>query len=82
MNQFGDLMGGFATVLSPEMLLFAVIGKVDYVAGTAMGAGQLLGARFGSKMVMARGTKFIRPVFITVVLALTLKLLYDVYLKR
>ena len=26
MNQFGDLMGGFATVLSPEMLLFAVIG--------------------------------------------------------
>jgi putative tricarboxylic transport membrane protein len=25
-SQFGDLMGGFATVLSPEMLLFAVIG--------------------------------------------------------
>ena len=26
MSQFGDLMGGFATVLSPEMLLFAIIG--------------------------------------------------------
>jgi hypothetical protein len=54
---------------------------VDYAAGTAMGLGQLLGARFGSKMVLARGTKFIRPVFITVVLALTTKLLYDAYLK-
>lgn len=65
-----------------SLLLFAAIGKVDYAAGVAMGAGQLLGARFGSKMVLARGTRFIRPVFITVVLALTLKLLYDVYLKR
>jgi len=65
-----------------SLLLFALIGKVDYAAGVAMGLGQLLGARFGSKMVMARGTKFIRPVFITVVLALTLKLLYDVYQKR
>ncbi len=65
-----------------SLLLFAAIGKVDHAAGVAMGAGQLLGARFGSKMVLARGTRFIRPVFITVVLALTLKLLYDVYLKR
>ena len=63
-----------------SLLLFALIGKVDYAAGAVMGAGQLLGARFGSKMVMARGTKFIRPVFITVVVALTLKLLYDAWL--
>jgi uncharacterized membrane protein YfcA len=32
-------------------------------------------------MVIARGTKFIRPVFLSVVLALTLKLLYDAYGK-
>jgi hypothetical protein len=64
-----------------SLLLFALLGKVDYAAGTAMGLGQLLGARFGSKMVLARGTKFIRPVFITVVLALTTKLLYDAYWK-
>jgi hypothetical protein len=47
-----------------------------------MGVGQLLGARFGSKMVLARGTRFIRPVFITIVLALTARLLYDAYGKR
>jgi hypothetical protein len=46
-----------------------------------MGVGQLLGARFGSRMVMTRGTKFIRPVFITVVLTITGKLLYDAYFK-
>jgi hypothetical protein len=32
-------------------------------------------------MVVTRGTKFIRPIFLTVVLAVTLKLLYDSYLK-
>jgi hypothetical protein len=41
----------------------------------------LLGARVGSGMVMTRGTKFIRPVFISVVLVITAKLLYDAYLK-
>ena len=32
--------------------------------------------KIGSRMVITRGTRFIRPVFISVVLALTLKLLY------
>lgn len=61
--------------------LFAWVGRVDYVAGTAMGLGQLLGARFGSKLVMKRGAKIIRPLFIVVVLGLTGKLLYDAFLK-
>jgi hypothetical protein len=30
-------------------------------------------------MVIARGTRFIRPVFLAVVFLLTLKLLYDSY---
>lgn len=64
-----------------SFLVFALAGRVDYVAGTIMGVGQLIGARFGSRMVMTRGTKFIRPVFITVVLTLTGKLLYDAWLK-
>jgi hypothetical protein len=44
-----------------------------------MGAGQLLGARLGARMVVAKGAKFIRPVFLSVVLALTLKLLWDAW---
>ena len=64
-----------------SLLLFALAGKVNYGAGTVMGLGQLLGARFGSRMVMTRGTKFIRPVFLTVVLTITGKLLYDACFK-
>jgi hypothetical protein len=59
-------------------LVFFLLGhKVVFVAGLVMGIGQLAGARLGSRMVITRGTNFIRPIFITVVLALTAKLIYD-----
>jgi hypothetical protein len=64
-----------------SLLLFARAGTVWYAAGVAMGLGQLLGARVGSQMVLRRGTRFIRPVFLSVVVALTLKLIYTAYLK-
>jgi uncharacterized protein len=70
----------FASNLS-SLVFFLAGGNVCFTAGLIMGAGQLFGAKIGSRMVITRGTKFIRPVFITVVLALTLKLLYDAYWK-
>jgi uncharacterized membrane protein YfcA len=60
-----------------SLIMFILGGHVLYVAGLVMGVGQLLGARLGSRMVVKRGAKFIRPVFITVSLAITAKLLYD-----
>lgn len=68
----------FASNLS-ALVLFLAGGSVYFLAGITMGLGQLIGARLGSRMVITRGTKFIRPIFISVVLALTLKLLYDSY---
>jgi len=68
----------FASNLS-SLAVFLLHGSVLYTAGLTMGAGQLLGARLGSRMVIVRGTKFIRPIFIAVVLALTLKLIYTAY---
>jgi uncharacterized membrane protein YfcA len=56
-------------------------GHADFAAGAAMGAGQLVGARIGSGMVLKRGVKFIRPVFVTVVIAVTLKLAHDAWWK-
>lgn len=70
----------FASNVS-SLALFLMGGNVWFAAGLTMGVGQVLGARLGSQMVIARGTKFIRPVFLSVVLALTLKLLYDAYGK-
>jgi uncharacterized protein len=60
---------------------FAAAGQVYYGAGVAMAVGQLLGARIGSRMVIKRGVKFIRPIFLAMVFALILKLLWDAYHK-
>jgi uncharacterized membrane protein YfcA len=62
-----------------SLALFLAAGQVLFVAGLVMGAGQSWGARLGARLVIKRGARFIRPVFLTVVVALTLKLLYDAY---
>ncbi len=63
------------------LLLFVFGGHVLYLSGLIMGAGQLIGARLGAGMAIRRGTAFIRPIFLTMVAAVTLKLLYDGYFK-
>jgi uncharacterized membrane protein YfcA len=65
-----------------SLLVFAAGNHVLYKEGLIMGVGQLCGARLGSKMVIARGTKFIRPIFITAALAVTAKLLYQNYARK
>ena len=60
-----------------SLLIFAIFGNVLLVPGLVMAGGQLLGARIGSGLVVARGTRFIRPILIAVVILTTLKLLFD-----
>ena len=62
-----------------SLVIFIAGRRVHYDYGVVMAAGQLIGARFGARAVIQRGARFIRPVFLTVVVALTLKLLYDGY---
>jgi uncharacterized membrane protein YfcA len=59
-----------------SLAVFTLAGKVRPDIGLVMIVGQLIGARLGSRMVIARGTRFIRVIFITVVFALTLKLMW------
>ena len=68
----------FASNLS-SLLFFLLAGQVYFATGLTMGAGQLIGARIGASMVVTKCTRFIRPIFIAVVVAVTLKLLYDSY---
>ncbi|HLP77196.1 MAG TPA: TSUP family transporter [Candidatus Paceibacterota bacterium] len=70
----------FASNLS-SLLIFALGGHMLVLPGVVMGSGQLLGARIGSQTVVKHGARFIRPIFVGAVLAITGKLLYDVYLK-
>jgi uncharacterized membrane protein YfcA len=64
-----------------SLVVFLFAQKIWFTAGLIMGAGQMLGARAGSHMVIARGTKFIRPIFLTMVVLITLKMIYDNYLQ-
>lgn len=60
-----------------SLLFFVSLGQVRFAEGLVMGAGQFLGARVGARLVIRRGTAFIRPVFITVVLALVARLIWQ-----
>jgi uncharacterized membrane protein YfcA len=65
-----------------SLAVFLPTGSVHWAAAGAMIAGQLLGARSGSRLALKKGAEFIRPVFLGVVFAMTLKLLWDVLQGR
>lgn len=60
-----------------SLVIFLLCGSVSFIAGAVMIAGQLIGAQLGSGFVIQHGAKFIRPVFLCVVFALTMKLIWD-----
>jgi uncharacterized membrane protein YfcA len=62
-----------------SLLLFMAAGNVEYSQGLVMAAGQFLGARLGSALVLNKGARFVRPVFITMAIGVTLKLIYENY---
>ena len=58
-----------------SLAVFLLGGQIHFGAGLLMGVGQWTGARLGSRLVIRKGARFIRPVFVAVVLAITVKLL-------
>ena len=62
-----------ATALS----VFIFSGQVDWVIGLSMGVAVMAGAALGARSAIKGGAKFIRPVFITVVLCLTVRLAWQ-----
>jgi uncharacterized protein len=56
--------------------VFAAAGHVWLAPAVCMGAGQVIGARLGSRTVIRRGAGFIRPLFILMALAVTARLLW------
>jgi len=59
------------------LLLFIIGGKVIWATGFVMMAGQFLGARAGSRLVLSKGQKLIRPMIVVVSAVMSAKLLYD-----
>lgn len=57
--------------------VFLAAGHAYVGPGLCMAAGAWIGARLGSRTVVKKGVKFIRPVFITVAVAITARLLWQ-----
>lgn len=58
------------------LVLFASAGAVVLGPALAIGAGQLIGGRWGAHLAMTRGARFVRPVFLTMAALVALKLIY------
>ncbi|SDR88379.1 TSUP family transporter [Pseudomonas oryzae] len=59
------------------LTVFALGGQVSWLLGICMGLALMLGAFLGARTAIRGGSKLIRPVFILVVLALTLRLAWQ-----
>ena len=64
-----------------SLAVFLTMGSVHLAAAGVMIAGQIVGARLGSGLVIRNGARLIRPVFLAVVFAMTLKLLWDAWAR-
>ena len=71
------VLNGTSNVAS--LLFFIIGGQVVWSYGLVMMLGQVLGARLGSRMVLSRGQTLIRPMILSVSLAMTAKLLWGNY---
>lgn len=68
-----------ATSNLAALALFAAAGLVHLGAGLTMAAGQVVGGRLGAGLVVTRGARFIRPVFLTMVTLTLARLLWLSY---
>lgn len=64
-----------------SLILFAINGKIYYLMGIPMAIFMVLGARVGSKLALKEGAKFIKPIFVTMSLAVAGKMLYEMLVK-
>jgi uncharacterized membrane protein YfcA len=65
-----------ATSNLASLAVFAFNGHLHLAAGLTMGAGQLVGARLGAGLAIRRGARFVRPIFLTMVTLVMVRLLW------
>jgi uncharacterized protein len=60
-----------------SLLVFILGGKIIWVIGLTMGVAQLIGAQIGARAAIANGAKIIRPLLVTVCIAMAIRLMMD-----
>lgn len=64
-----------------SFVLFAVKGQIVYSYAIPVAVFMVLGSHFGSKLAIKNGAKFIKPIFITMSLAVAVKLVYPLVIN-
>ncbi len=59
------------------LLVFAMGGKIVWITGLVMGAGQLIGAQIGARLAIKNGAKIIRPLLVVVCLVMAARLMWS-----
>ena len=63
------------------IVVFGLSGSVLWALGLMMGAANLVGGFLGARTAIARGSTFVRKVFLVVLTGLIIKLAYDVVVQ-
>ncbi|GFZ31134.1 membrane protein [Clostridium zeae] len=60
-----------------SLITFAIEGKINYTYGILVAFFMILGALIGSKLALKKGAKLIKPIFVTMSLAVSVKMLFS-----
>lgn len=63
-----------------SLVLFAAHGQIDYMIGLPVAIAMILGARLGTSLAITKGSKLIKPIFVTMSLAVAGKLIIQNFL--
>lgn len=61
------------------LLYFAIFKELIWEIGILMFIGQVIGANFGARLVIGKGTTIIRPILVVVCFSIASKLIYDYF---
>ncbi len=61
------------------LITFAFSGKIAYLIGIPIGICMIFGARLGTKLAIKQGAKVIKPLFVTMSLAVAIKMLFSMF---
>ncbi len=61
-----------------SLILFMINGQIIYKVGIVFGLSMIVGANVGSRLAIKNGTKFIKPIFLLMALAVVFKLAYQI----
>ncbi len=63
------------------LLVFSLTGSINIPYALTMASGQIIGARMGAKLAIAKGASYVKPLYLTVTTLLIGKQVYDLLFK-